>query len=173
MSDQKKPRRKKFVPLKPMRLATSTYKLPGAYAITICTKKRKKLFNIPALRSILYEEWTNLPQHFPGIVAGTFMVMHDHLHCILILKQGIEQEKSVRQIIGGYKSIVANAWLRHLSATGANYPGDIWQSRFYDHIIRDEADFKAQTAYILNNPRVYKAKQSKARKNKDKGQKNV
>lgn len=72
-----------------MRLESYNDTLPGSYAITICTKHRKKFFKLPSLRSILYQEWAKLPQHYPGIVAGTFMVMHDHLHCILILKDGI------------------------------------------------------------------------------------
>ncbi|GCE07099.1 transposase [Dictyobacter aurantiacus] len=155
---------KPFTPLKKLRLATYKYHQPGAYAITICTYKRQPLLTIPALRAILYEEWEKLPQHFHGIVAGTCMVMHDHFHCILILEDRYEHRKSARQIIGGYKSIVAHAWLRYLKETDANYPGKIWQYRFYDHIIRDEKDFNAQTAYILNNPAAYAAKQKKKQK---------
>ncbi|GCE21304.1 transposase [Dictyobacter kobayashii] len=161
MSKQKKPRRKSFKPLKQLGLPAHKYYLPGAYAFTICTHQRKALFNIPALRSILYEEWAKLPQHFNGIVPGTIMVMHDHLHCMLILKDGFVHTKSARQIIGSYKSIVARAWISYLDETGANYPGKIWQYRSYDHVVMSEADFKAQTAYILNNPAAYKAKQKK------------
>ena len=162
MGNYKKSRRKSFKPLKPIGLPAHYYYSPGAYAITICTRQRKQnLFNIPKLRAILYEEWAKLPQRFIGIVPGTIMVMHDHLHCMLILEDGFTHAKSARQIIASYKSIVANAWLSYLYETGANYPGKIWQYRAYDHIVKNEADFKAQTAYILNNPAAYEARRNR------------
>ncbi|GHO88704.1 transposase [Dictyobacter formicarum] len=168
MDKPKKSHRKPFKPLKPIGLPAHKYYLPGAYAITICTLQREQnLFNHPKLRAILYEEWAKLPQRFVGVVPGTIMVMHDHLHCMLILEDGYEHNKSARQIIKAYKGIVANEWMRYLRETGANYPGKIWQYRAYDHVINDEADFKAQKAYILNNPAAYKAKQKKQPKKPD------
>ncbi|WP_338257662.1 REP-associated tyrosine transposase [Dictyobacter halimunensis] len=159
MDSSQKKRRKR------MRLESYNYKQPGSYAITICTKQRKNLFTLPALRSILYKEWAQLPQHYPGIVAGTFVVMHNHLHGILILKDGFAHEYSVSRIMGGYKSLVANAWLYYLYETGHKYPGKIWQSSFYDHVIRNDIDFKNQATYIRNNPVAYKAKK-RAQKHK-------
>jgi len=33
---------------------------------------------------------------------------------------------------------------------------DIWQSRFYDHIIRNESELKSISYYIINNPKNWK-----------------
>ncbi|GCE07517.1 hypothetical protein KDAU_48460 [Dictyobacter aurantiacus] len=137
------------------------YRQPGAYAITICTKKRRWLFQHSALRAIAYGEWYNLTQHYAGIIPGTIMVMHNHIYCILIIEKDQPDVKSVIEIISGYKSLVSNAWYAYLKESNSCYPMKIWQKRFYDHIIRDQRDFDAQTAYILNNPVAFKAKQKK------------
>ncbi|GCE21737.1 transposase [Dictyobacter kobayashii] len=163
----KKPRRKKFTPLKPMRLEGYDYHLPGAYTITICARKLQPLFLHPTLRDILYKEWENLSKRFANVVPGTMIVMHNHIHCILIIEGNDPHEKSVTDIIGTYKSIAANAWLRYIKETGDQQSGKIWKTRFYDHIVRGKIDFDTQTAYILNNPAAFEAKQKKHHKGKE------
>ncbi|GCE07140.1 transposase [Dictyobacter aurantiacus] len=162
MSNPEQSRQKPFKPLKKIGLPAHKYYEPGAYAITICALEREKnLFHHPKLRTILYEEWAKLAQRYVGVTPGTIVVMHDHLHCMLILQDGYEHETSARQIIKAYKGLVANAWLHYLDESGANLPGKIWQYRAYDHVINDEIDFNNQTAYILNNSTKHKAKQKK------------
>jgi REP element-mobilizing transposase RayT len=33
-----------------------------------------------------------------------------------------------------------------------NRSGDFWQPEYYDHLIRDAADFRHAVHYVLNNP---------------------
>ncbi len=54
-------------------------------------------------------------------------------------------KNSVSSIIGGYKSAVT----KHARRFGYDFA---WQSRFYDHIIRDEKSFNTISNYIINNP---------------------
>jgi REP element-mobilizing transposase RayT len=54
-------------------------------------------------------------------------------------------KNSVSSIIGGYKSAVT----KHARRLGFEFQ---WQSRFYDHIIRDDASFQNITDYVMNNP---------------------
>ena len=137
---------------KPMRLKGYDYTSNGAYAITISAKHGCSIFCHPHLRHILETEWANLAQRFPGIEPATFMVMPDHVHCMLIIHEEAKGTFSVSQVIGAYKSIVFKVWRTYIQATGINLPMRIWQRRFYEHIVRDDSDFAAQTAYILNNP---------------------
>ncbi|GCE28841.1 hypothetical protein KDA_43250 [Dictyobacter alpinus] len=81
--------------------------------------------------------------------------MHNHIHGILTIEIEDPEVKSVIEMICGYKSCAANAWLRYIKENNIDLPGKIWQSKFYDHIIRGEQDFKAQHTYILNNPAVF------------------
>lgn len=147
-----------------MRLTDYDYQTAGFYAITICANdRRNRIFSSPIVESILKEEWGQLPQHFAGIAPDIIVIMPDHLHGIIQHHRPAENAKSISSVIGGYKSLSANAWLRHLKATNADYPGSLWQRNFYDHIIRCEADLNAQRAYMLNNPIVAKLKQDRAK----------
>jgi REP element-mobilizing transposase RayT len=58
------------------------------------------------------------------------------------------QPKSLGSIIAGFKSITT----KRINET-RNTPGhSVWQSRFYDHIIRNDKDLNNIRDYILKNP---------------------
>jgi len=68
------------------------------------------------------------------------------------------QSKDLSEIIGSYKSLVANKCLDLHKNTfaGSNYIpvlGKIWKRSFNDKIIRDEASYKSISRYIRNNPK--------------------
>lgn len=120
--------------------------------------------------------WMEIPAHFPFVELGNFVVMPNHFHGILIInetirppletpklgvstpptphptpikKNGGKNEKwkpnSIGSIINQFKRIVTiNA--RKIHADFA------WQSRFHDHVIRDNASFQRIQTYIVNNP---------------------
>lgn len=54
-------------------------------------------------------------------------------------------KNTVSSIIGSYKSAVT----KHSHRLNYEFK---WQSRFYDHIIRDEKSFSTISVYIINNP---------------------
>ena len=54
-------------------------------------------------------------------------------------------KNSVSSIIGSYKSAVT----KHANRLGFKMK---WQSRFHDHIIRDDEEFQRIKNYIINNP---------------------
>ena len=54
-------------------------------------------------------------------------------------------KNSLSSIMGGYKSAVT----KHANRLGFTFK---WQTRFYEHIIRDEKSFENITRYIINNP---------------------
>jgi len=58
-------------------------------------------------------------------------------------------KNTISSIDGGYKSAVTN---------NANRLGYIngWQSRFHDHIIRDDEEYQRISDYIVNNPKNWK-----------------
>ncbi|MFN3315796.1 MAG: transposase, partial [Raineya sp.] len=56
---------------------------------------------------------------------------------------------SISTIIRSYKSAVT----KHANRLGLDFG---WQSRFYDHIIRDEKAFENISNYIINNPLNWK-----------------
>lgn len=54
-------------------------------------------------------------------------------------------KNSISSIIGGYKSAVT----KHANRLNFDFG---WQTRFYDHIIRDQKAFDTISNYIINNP---------------------
>lgn len=55
-------------------------------------------------------------------------------------------KNSISSIIGGYKSAVT----KHANRLNLDFG---WQTRFYDHIIRDGKAFDTISNYIINNPK--------------------
>ena len=67
------------------------------------------------------------------------------------------KSKSVGDIVGAYKSLVANECLKIFKQ---KYPGEmmgkLWQRNYYEHIIRDEQSYQRISDYIINNPLKWK-----------------
>ena len=77
-----------------LRLPDYDYSLPGAYFITLCTQHRLHLFGhicdgkmiLNEFGKIVEEVWINLPNHYPNMECGEFVVMPNHVHGVVILK---------------------------------------------------------------------------------------
>lgn len=71
---------------------------------------------------------------------------------ILLIKSGRNKENmTIGQFIGAFKSIVANQWRKECDRRKV-VMGKLWQRDFYDHIIRNEADYMEKRKYIEENP---------------------
>jgi len=151
------------------------YASAGDYFITICTKSRKAYFGcikqqkmeLSKLGKMAEKYWYEIPEHAKNIELGAFVVMPNHIHGIisitenedrLIPAQSKENPRTMGQqrfqnpwrntiasIIGGYKAAVSKQARRH----GLKFA---WQTRFHDHIIRDDQAYHNITQYILGNP---------------------
>jgi REP element-mobilizing transposase RayT len=75
------------------RLQSWDYGANGAYFITICTQKREHFFGeiannemqLNELGQLAEKYWIEIPNHFPFIELGNFVVMPNHTHGILII----------------------------------------------------------------------------------------
>jgi REP element-mobilizing transposase RayT len=74
--------------------------------------------------------------------AHIYMFMPDHVHLIL---EGKEGHSDLRRCVNGYKQRAGYAFKR-------TEPVISWQKDFYDHIIRNDADYRRQMNYHLMNP---------------------
>jgi REP element-mobilizing transposase RayT len=61
---------------------------------------------------------------------------------------------SISDIIGAYKSIVANKCLEIYKQKNEQM-GKIWQRNYYEHIIRNEQAYHNIANYIINNPQKW------------------
>ena len=79
-------------------------------------------------------------------------VMPDHLHCLISLPEhDTDFALRWRLIKGGFsQAIPANEW----RSTVRQRRGEraVWQRRYWEHLIRNDADFSAHMDYIHFNP---------------------
>jgi putative transposase len=61
---------------------------------------------------------------------------------------------SVPDIVGAYKSLVANGCL-DLYKSKNKTMGKLWQRNYYEHIIRDEQSYQRISKYIIDNPKKW------------------
>ena len=81
--------------IKSIRLPNWDYGWNGSYFITICTQNRKHFFGeivnskmqLSEIGMFAEKYWYVIPQHFPFVKLGAFVVMPNHIHGIIIIKK--------------------------------------------------------------------------------------
>ena len=87
MGNETLPRRKR------LRLEGYDYTLPGAYFFTAVTHNRQPLFGeivndemrLNSLGEVVQRAWEDLPNHYPHVRLGAFVIMPNHVHGIIVL----------------------------------------------------------------------------------------
>jgi REP element-mobilizing transposase RayT len=125
---------------------------------------------------LAHQFWAEIPFHFPNTYLDTFVIMPDHMHGIIVIDNPNRDMDDRGGERGGVKTLQCNVSIRkHDMSRISPKPGSIstiirsyksvttkharkinhdfgWQTRFYDHIIRNDADFNRIRQYIQNNP---------------------
>jgi REP element-mobilizing transposase RayT len=156
-----------------IRLKNYDYSREGAYFITICTKERECFFGkISAGKLILNDIGTiaerylkEIPDHFPHVDMGEMIVMPNHIHCILVFKSypavvgarhvvPLQRQNQFSKPFTGSVSVVIQQFKSSVKrwCNQNDHKYFHWQSRFYDHIIRDDKSFQRIVNYIKSNP---------------------
>ena len=150
--------------IKSIRLPNWDYGWNAAYFITICAKNRIHYFGkIENEKMILTDigksaekYWYEIPEHFPFVKLGEFVVMPNHIHGIIIIDKPSRQpsqksknkfgpqSQNLASIVRGYK-IGVTKYSKRLEIEFK------WQSRFYEHIIRNENERIRIQDYINDN----------------------
>jgi len=164
--------------IKSTRLSNWDYAKDAAYFVTICTQNREHYFGeitdgmmqLSEIGLIVENEWMKTFQMRPdmNLQMDEYVVMPNHFHAIIIIGEneynapfrnamhcvstdGVyknkfgPQSKNLASIIRGFKiGVTINA--RKIHADFA------WQSRYHDHIIRNDQSFDKIKDYIRNNP---------------------
>src|SRR5688572_27048825 len=117
----------------------------GTYFFTVVTYQRKPLLNneksIQRLRAAFKYTKQKYPFNLNGIV-----VLPDHLHCIWQLPEG-DKDFSKRWCTFKYyfsRGVAGNINNRREK--------NIWQRRFWEHVIRDDRDLQRCFDYMYYNP---------------------
>ena len=126
------------------RLENFDYSAEGYYFLTICTKDREEILSAissdaehgPRVTLTRFGQIVDaFIQSIPGI--DKYVIMPNHIHMIIHKTNG----NSIISDMRAFKSLVTK-----------KIGESIWQVSFYDHIIRNEADYREKRQYIENNP---------------------
>lgn len=114
----------------------------GAFFFTVVTHRRLPVFTdevrVEALRDAIRTVRANMPFEIDAMV-----VMPDHVHCLWRMPPG-DADHSAR-----WREIKKRAGRTLAPMLGVP---SIWQQRYWDHLIRDEDDWRVHLDYIHYNP---------------------
>lgn len=115
------------------------------YFLTTTVAGRRKLLDCDASYQVLAEEWRSAKSRH-GWTIGRYVVMPDHTHFFASPTLGA---KPLADMMNKLKEWSAK---RILPLIGRGPP--LWQSRFFDHVIRDSMSFSEKWEYMRDNPVV-------------------
>ena len=140
------------------RLTGFDYSTPGGYFVTICTASLRCLFGevvdgqmkLNGWGALVQESWEEIPFHYPEVRLDAFQVMPNHLHGTLFLEENADMSRrhSLGVIVGSIKAAASRRIRAHIAKPA--FP--IWQTSYYEHIIRNDDSLLRIREYILNNP---------------------
>ncbi len=168
-----------------IRLQQFDYSLEGAYFVTICVHARECLFGavengqvvLNDIGNIVKPAWDELPERFPRIRLGEYVVMPNHFHGIIVnenvgaplagalpmmnadpsTRAGARPAPTLGDIVGTFKSITTVKYIEwQRSVYGCSRPR-LWQRNYWEHVVRNDADLDRVRKYIINNPVEWEA----------------
>ena len=161
---------------KQIRLADYDYSSPGSYFVTICTKDRRNILSDIAVGADalggpcltlteigqIVERYILSTGNIAGLSVDQYVIMPNHIHLLLQIgetnaaseggpprasaptgKNGTSRASAptLFDAVGALKRLVNRE-------AGRN----IWQRGYYEHVIRNEHDYREIWEYIENNP---------------------
>ena len=151
-SDQDKHRRRSI------RLKGYDYGSNGAYFVTLCTYDGNCYFTqFPQLYEIVETLWLDIPNKYRHVWLDVYVIMPNHFHAIIGFNDDdLELIPTLKPLLGGvlgsFKSICVNTWLKAIKSQNVDARGKFWQNNYYEHVVRNEEELDRIREYILNNP---------------------
>ncbi len=163
-----------------IRLRGYDYTQVGAYFVTIAVRGRMALFGEVVDGAVCLNDagemacaaWQAMPLRFPFVEMDAFVVMPDHVHGIVVIRDGGTRAPmkdaptpgradsnvtlvapALGDVVGAYKSLTTAAYIRGVhDSQWPPFYGRLWQRNFYERVIRDEYEMNELRAYIRDNP---------------------
>jgi putative transposase len=125
----------------------------ATYFFTVVTYRRQSLLTRPDVMDALREAFS-LVQHAHPFEVDAVVILPDHLHALWTLPAGDEDfslrwakiKRHVSKAAGHLSAYSATPSMQARRETG------FWQRRFWEHLIRDDADYARHMDYIHFNP---------------------
>ena len=143
------------------RLKEYDYSSDGVYFVTICTHNKKHLLSqivgrpsAPAVQLTDYgiiaeQQLLLLRNRFPFVEVDSYVIMPNHIHIIFWFKPqaaGASPRPTLMDVVCAYKSLTTYQ-CKKISPIDK-----LFQTSFYEHVIREGKDYEVKSKYILENP---------------------
>ena len=136
------------------------------YFVTICTAEQKETLSrinvgrglapaeveLSSLGKLAQEQILNIPKRYPHIEIEKYVIMPNHIHVLLFIDgfaAGASPRPTLSDIICSFKSLTTRNCKKQFSID------KLWQTSFFDHVIRNEEDYKTHWRYIEDNPSMW------------------
>ena len=110
----------------------------GSFFFTVVTAHRRPVFATATAVALLRDAF-RAERHKRPFAIDAIVILPDHLHCIWTLPEGDADFMMRWRLIKTWFS-------KHAEFK------DVWQHRFWEHVLRDESDFANHVDYIHYNP---------------------
>ena len=148
------------------RLKSYDYSENGSYFVTICTDEHKQILSsikvgrglapaevvLSPLGKIVKEQIEAISLRYAFVEVQKYVIMPNHIHMLVFIdgfSAGASPRPTLSDIICSFKSLATRKCKKFYSAK------NIWQTSFYDHIIRSERDYAEHYRYIEDNPTLW------------------
>jgi REP element-mobilizing transposase RayT len=104
-----------------------------------------------------WNAWADLPQHYLNVKCDAFVIMPNHIHGIILLREfnvgaGLKPAPTRRhglpEIVRALKTFSA----RRINEIRRTPGASVWQRNYYEHVVRNDDELLCIREYILNNP---------------------
>jgi REP-associated tyrosine transposase len=122
----------------------------GCWFFTVNLLERRQTLlvdHIAALREAVAKTLQSRP-----CTIDAFVVLPDHLHAVWTLPPGDSDFSTRWRLIKGLFAAALPKRERLSDVRAARNERGIWQRRFWEHLIRDEADYARHVEYCYINP---------------------
>ena len=147
------------------RLDHYDYSSAGAYFVTICTQNRRCVLSRIVGRGLAPAETAEieyttygriaekqlllLKDRYPCLSVDRYVIMPNHIHVVFVLEgnaAGASPRPTIIEAICAYKSLIT----RECKKVGMTE--NLFQTSFYEHVIRGREDYEEIVKYICENP---------------------
>ena len=154
-----------FPQRRPNRIDHYDYSQNGAYFITVCVQNRKQILSkiVETLNpgcpqspqtellwhgEIVEKRIRQMDAFYDDLSVDKYVIMPDHVHFLISIHNGhprtgvpTERTSTIARFVGTFKRFC-----------NKEFGENIWQSRYYDHVIRNQRDYNEVWEYIESNP---------------------
>jgi putative transposase len=123
----------------------------GTYFFTVNLLERQGNNLLTQQIDLLRQAIQNVKRNHPFKIHA-WVVLHDHMHCVIELPEGDSDFATRWRLIKMNFSKGLPKSERRSAVRIARGERGIWQRRYWEHLIRDERDFRAHMDYVHINP---------------------